>query len=95
MGENDEIPDINLKETINRVLEEDFEIDPDDLIPDAALFTDLELDSLDIVDLIVALEQAFGIKIRNNAAEAFRDVRTLGDLYETIEKMYKKLKDQS
>ena len=84
--------DINLKETINRVLEEDFEISPEKLVPDAALFTDLELDSLDIVDLIVALEQAFGIKIRTEAAHSFRDVRTLGDLYETIEKMYDKLK---
>ena len=85
--------EINLKETIDRVLEEEFEIEPERLTPDAALFTDLELDSLDVVDHIVALEQAFGIKIRNNAAEAFRDIRTLGDLYNTIEKMYDKLKD--
>ncbi len=85
--------EINLKQTINRVLEEDFEIDPGDLTRDAALFTDLELDSLDIVDLIVSLEKAFGIKIRNNAAEAFRDIRTLGDLYDTIEKMYAEMKD--
>ncbi len=84
--------EINLKETINKVLEEEFEIDADQLTPDAALFTDLELDSLDVVDLIVALEQAFGIKIRAEAAQTFRDIRTLDDLYNTIETMYNKLK---
>ena len=79
---------IKLEDTINRVLEEEFEISPDRLKPDAALFTDLELDSLDIVDLIVALEQAFGIKIRTDAAQTFRDVRTLDDLYTAVYAMY-------
>ena len=81
----------DLKQTVNRVLEEEFEISPEKLTPDAALFTDLELDSLDIVDLIVALEQAFGIKIRNNAAQTFRDVRTLNDLYNVIDNMYRNM----
>ena len=53
-----------IKAKINKVLEAEFEIEPERLKPDAALFTDLELDSLDVVDLIVALEQAFNIKIR-------------------------------
>ena len=83
---------IDLKSTINRVLEEEFEIDAERLVPDAALFTDLELDSLDVVDLIVALEQAFGIKIRAEAAQTFRDIRTLNDLYIAIDKMYQKMK---
>ena len=83
---------IDLKITINRVLEEEFEIEPERLVPDAALFTDLELDSLDVVDLIVALEQAFGIKIRAEAAQTFRDIRTLNDLYIAIDKMYQKMK---
>jgi len=83
---------INLEETINKVLETEFEIEPDRLVPDAALFTDLELDSLDIVDLIVALEQAFGIKIRTDAAQTFRDVRTLGDLHRVVGEMYANLK---
>ena len=82
---------IDLKSTINRVLEEEFEIEADRLVPDAALFTDLELDSLDVVDLIVALEQAFGIKIRAEAAQTFRDIRTLDDLYSAIDTMYKKM----
>ena len=70
---------------VNKVLMEDFEVPEEKLLPDAAIFADLELDSLDIVDLIVALEKAFGIKIRtDDDAQTFRDVRTLADLHETI-----------
>jgi acyl carrier protein len=69
---------------VDRVLQEEFEVPSEQLLPDAALFTDLELDSLDIVDLIVALEKAFGMKIRTDATQAFRDVRTLGDLHNVI-----------
>ena len=82
-----------ITEMINNVLQEEFEIDPSLLKPDAALFTDLELDSLDIVDLIVALEQAFKIKIRSDDAQGFRDVRTLDDLHNCVQIMYEKLKD--
>lgn len=83
-----------IKEKIDRVLETEFEIEPERLTPDAALFTDLELDSLDIVDLIVALEQVFKIKIRTDEAQEFRDVRTLDDLYKTVDTMYAKLQQK-
>jgi acyl carrier protein len=83
-----------IKEKINEVLTVDFEIPEEKLQPDAALFTDLELDSLDIVDLIVALEKAFNIKIRTESAEAFRDVRTLNDLYTVVQNMYEKLTNE-
>lgn len=79
--------DKSVEEVINTVMERDFEIPVENLKPDAALFSDLELDSLDIVDLIVALEKAFSIKIRTEAAQSFRDVRTLQDLYDAVEKM--------
>ena len=85
----------DIKNIINKVLMEDFEIPEEKLIPSAALFTDLELDSLDIVDLIVALEKSFGLKIRTENAEAFRDVRTLEDLYSVVQKMYNQLNDKT
>ena len=83
--------DDNIKNTINKVLMDDFEIPEDQLIPSAALFSDLELDSLDIVDLIVALEKSFKIKIRTENAEAFRDIRTLEDLHLVVQNMYNQL----
>jgi len=84
-----------IKEKIDKVLEIEFEIAPSRLQPNATLFTDLELDSLDVVDLIVALEKTFQIKIRTEDAQGFRDVRTLEDLYNTVYTMYKKLNNIS
>ncbi len=66
----------------NKVFEESFEIEKERLVPDAQIFTDLGLDSLDIVDLIVALQNTFGVKIRNE--EKVRDIRTLNDIYQFI-----------
>ncbi len=69
-------------DTINRVFEESFEIEKEKLQPQAHIFTDLGLDSLDIVDLIVALQKSFGVNIRNE--ESVRNIRTLGDVYQFI-----------
>jgi len=66
----------------NKVFEESFEIEKERLVPEANIFVDLGLDSLDIVDLIVALQSSFGVKIRNE--EKVRDIRTLQDLYQFI-----------
>lgn len=67
---------------INKVFEESFEIEKERLVPQAHIFTDLGLDSLDIVDLVVALQNSFGVKIRNE--EKVRDIRTLQDIYQFI-----------
>ena len=67
---------------INKVFEESFEIEKERLVPEAHIFTDLGLDSLDIVDLVVALQNTFGVKIRNE--EKVRDIRTLQDIYQFI-----------
>ena len=73
---------ISSNETISRkvaeVLAEEFELAPDLLTADATLYDDLGLDSLDAVDMVVALEKAFGMKMTNE--EAIRSVRTVGDL---------------
>ena len=66
----------------NKVFEDAFEIEKERLVPQAHIFTDLGLDSLDIVDLIVALQTTFGVKIRNE--EKVRDIRTLQDIYQFI-----------
>ena len=72
---------------VNKVFEESFEIEKERLVPEAHIFTDLGLDSLDIVDLVVALQNAFGVKIRNE--ERVRDIRTLHDIYQFISSLRK------
>jgi acyl carrier protein len=63
----------------NAVFAEEFEIEPARLTPQAKIFEDLGLDSLDIVDLIVALQKRFGVQIRED--ERVRSIRTLEDIY--------------
>ncbi len=63
----------------NRVFEESFEIPAEKLTPQARIFDELGLDSLDIVDLIVALQKQFKIQIRED--ERVRTIRTLEDVY--------------
>jgi acyl carrier protein len=73
--------ELEIIEKTNKVFEESFEIGQERLVPEAHIFTDLGLDSLDIVDLVVALQSSFG-EIRNE--EKVRDIRTLQDLYTFI-----------
>lgn len=66
----------------NKVFEESFEIEPQRLTPQAKIFEELGLDSLDIVDLIVALQKQFKVRIRED--ERVRTIRTLEDVYHFI-----------
>ena len=67
---------------VNEVFIEAFEIDPAKIKPEANIFMDLGLDSLDVVDLVVALQNKFGVKIRSD--ERVRNIRTLADLQNFI-----------
>lgn len=66
----------------NEVFTDSFEIPKEKLVPEANIFNDLGLDSLDIVDLVVALQKKFGIMIRSD--ERVRNIRTLSDIYQFI-----------
>jgi len=74
---NDEI--IN---TINRALSKEFELDMDRMLPSAHLFDTLELDSLDMVDMVIVLENAFKFKITEE--KEIREIRTLGDIHSFV-----------
>jgi acyl carrier protein len=67
---------------VNEVFVEEFEMDAEALKPDAQIFQELGLDSLDIVDLIVALQKKFGVNFRSD--ERIREIRSLTDLYEFV-----------
>lgn len=71
----------------NQVFEESFEIDASQLLPDKHIFNDLGLDSLDTVDLVVALQKKFGVRIRDD--ERVRSIRTLDDIYRFVEAIQK------
>lgn len=61
-----------------------FEIAPANIHPQARLYEDLELDSIDAVDMIVHLQKRTGRKIK---PEAFRAVRTVQDVVDAVEQL--------
>jgi len=69
-------------ERINSSLAEEFELDPADMTPEANIYEELELDSLDTVDMVIVLEGAFDFKIREE--EAIREILTLGDIHRFV-----------
>ena len=73
------IEEIIEKATI--VLAEEFEIDSADITPDASLKETLGLDSLDLVDVVVLVEQNFGVTL---TGPDFIDIKTFKDFYELL-----------
>ncbi|WP_295802374.1 acyl carrier protein [uncultured Microbulbifer sp.] len=69
---------------LREILVEMFEVDAEDVREDAHLSDDLDIDSIDAVDLIVRLKELTGKKI---APEEFKSVRTVGDVVTAIEKV--------
>lgn len=74
-------------EQVKDALVELFEIDEADIQPQAHLYQDLDLDSIDAVDLVVHLQNVTGKKIK---PEEFKMVRTVNDVVESV---YELLKD--
>ncbi len=74
----------NVFDTLKSTLVEQFELDPAKITPDARLFEDLDLDSIDAVDLIIKLQELTRRKV---SPEEFKGVRTVGDVQRVIEKL--------
>jgi len=66
---------------LRQALVELFELDPEQINLQANLYQDLEIDSIDAVDLIDHIKRQTGKKI---AAEEFKAVRTVGDVVEAV-----------
>jgi acyl carrier protein len=73
-----------IEQKIKDILVSDFEVDAAKLTPDVNLFTDLDLDSIDAVDLVVRLQQEVKKKVN---PEDFRKIRTFGDVVDAVEKL--------
>lgn len=67
---------------VERVLTEEFEIEASRIVPTARLREELGLDSLDGLDLVVALEKEFGCRITEGDVKS---IRTVGDVNGMIE----------
>ena len=74
--------DINeIREKVNTFLVEELEIDESKIADGARLKEDLGIDSLEVVDVIVLVDQEFGFKMR---PEDFKELRTYGEFCQYI-----------
>jgi acyl carrier protein len=67
---------------VNQIFAEVFELSEDKLLPEAQLFSDLGLDSIDAIDLAMSFERKFGVKVDQNLIQS---IRTLEDVYRTVQ----------
>lgn len=72
-----------LKQRIREIICRQFAVTEEQINDDSDFVTDLNADSLDIVELIMAFEEEFNIEIRDEDAENLTKVK---DVYEYIEK---------
>ncbi len=66
------------------LLVERFELDPDDIRPEARLYEDLDLDSIDAIDLAIVVRELTGRKV---TPQEFRHVRTVADVEREIRRL--------
>ena len=69
---------------LRETLVELFELKPEQIVPEANLYQDLDIDSIDAVDLILKLKELTGRKIQ---PQTFKHVRTVNDVIDAIESL--------
>ncbi|MCB0221778.1 MAG: acyl carrier protein [Chrysiogenetes bacterium] len=72
-----------LLEKVKAIIVDQLGADADAIKPEAAFIDDLGADSLDVVELVMAMEEEFDISIPDEAAE---NIKTVGDAIAFIEK---------
>jgi len=77
----------SVEERVKQIIVEQLGVDENEVTPTASFVDDLGADSLDIVELVMAFEEGFGIEIPDEEAEK---IRTVKDACEYIEKHAKK-----
>ena len=69
---------------VRKILVELFEVDADDIRPDARLYEDLDIDSIDAVDMVVEIKRFTGRRVN---PEDFKSVRRIDDVVTAVERL--------
>jgi len=72
-------------EKIRSVLSEQFDLDPESITLDTNIMDDIGADSLDLVELVMSLEDEFGITISDDDAAQLRTVRGIVEFMDNIQ----------
>ena len=67
------------EDRLKKIIAEQLSVGEDEVVPDASFIEDLNADSLDLVELIMSLEEEFGVKISDEDAEKIRTVQDAMD----------------
>jgi acyl carrier protein len=70
---------LGAEERLKKIIAEQLSVSEEEVTPDASFIEDLNADSLDLVELIMTLEEEFGVKISDEDAEKIRTVRDAMD----------------
>jgi acyl carrier protein len=79
-----QIADSEILEQLRVVLSSSFEIEPARITLQADLFKDLDLDSIDAVDLAIKLQEITGKRVK---PQEFKGIRTVGDVVDTVRRL--------
>lgn len=73
---------MDIKERVKKIICEQLSVAEEDVVPEASFVDDLGADSLDLVEMIMAMEEAFDISIADEDAEK---IKTVQDAWDYIE----------
>jgi acyl carrier protein len=78
------VTDGEIFEQLRAVISASFEIEPARITLQADLFSDLDLDSIDAVDLAIKLQEITGRRVK---PQEFKGIRTVGDVVATVRRL--------
>ncbi|MBA2849712.1 acyl carrier protein [Thermosulfuriphilus ammonigenes] len=74
---------MSVEEKVIEIIAEQLGVSKDKVKPEASFIDDLGADSLDLVELVMAMEEAFGLEISDEEAEKLRTVKDVIDYIKT------------
>ena len=77
---------MSIEDKVKKIIAEKLSVDLEEVVPDASFVDDLGADSLDVVELVMALEEEFGLEISDEDAEKLRTVQQAIEYIDTNSK---------
>lgn len=71
----------NILSQVRETLVELFDLEPSDIVPEAKLYEDLDIDSIDAVDLLIDLKKSTNVDL---TPAQFKQVRTIQDVVDVL-----------
>ena len=65
----------NAEERLRKIIADQLGVAEDEVVPEASFIEDLNADSLEMVDLIISLEEEFGVQVSDEDAEKIKTVK--------------------